>query len=148
VVRDQVQFFGGLTVLANVGGSDGNDDLAAGSTTEESAEGSLSDDVVHDSGLVLLGQEWNLEAQFVVLLPGVDGVEVSLELEVLEVILNNDLKVSTERNMDGHDGLVVQWETEDGGELNGELGEAEGLLVVDFNTVLELGESLSHEFWN
>ena len=71
-----------------------------------------------------------------------------MELDILQIVLSHDLEVSTEREVDWHTELVVEWKTEEGWVLNGEFREAEGLLVVDWESVHEIGKSFGHEFYN
>jgi hypothetical protein len=70
-------------------------------------------------------------------------MELSLELDVLEPILIHDLEVSAEREMDGHAEVEVEGETKGRGEFVGVFHHVEGLLVVDWESVEELGKELT-----
>ena len=74
VEGDKVEFLSWSTSFSNVGWSNGKDDLSTWSTTDEGTEGEFSNNVVLDTSLVLLVQEWNFEAQLVMGLPGIDWV--------------------------------------------------------------------------
>lgn len=135
-----------LTARATVGElgwGNGNDDLSTWGLADQGTEGSLNNHVTLNSSLVLLPGEGSLEANLSVSLPGVDGVEFGLELNVLESVLIDNLECSTEGEVDGHAEVVGDWDTHGRRHFQRVFHHVEGLLVVDGESVEELGEGLS-----
>jgi hypothetical protein len=100
-----------------------------------------------DTGLVFLVDEWNLEGHFVVHLPGVDWVQISLELDL--VALGGEFQITPYAHMDWHFVLVCDWDTEQAGEFHDVFAKVECLLPVDWESIAEMWEGgvlkLGHE---
>lgn len=111
------------------GGGDGHSDWAFGCESDSGTEGSVDNDVSFNSGLVFLGQIWNLDGNGGGLTSAEDHFNFSLGLVVTGASLQFDL--TNQGDHDWESLFVRQRDTEHGWEFHGVMDQLNNLLVVE-----------------